>query len=674
MPHSPLQLAAQRTASAVLRRLRRYQDRLTAPDPFAPQVAAALRSAAATRLDGSVVLVTGSSRGVGHALAEALLEAGARVVINGRDAERLERARLSLGRDDTTLLAMAADAATNAGAQRLLDQTQAHFGRIDVLINCAAIAGPVGLPGWEVTPAQFEAVQRANLDGPFLMARAALARMLADGRGGRIINVSSGAGRLAAPGVAPYVASKFGLEGLTHALALDAWPHGVAVCAIELPTLRTEMAHAVVRFEDREQLPPPQTVAPAFLALLRAPAGQVSDRVFAAWRLAADAEAELALARPLASFARFAFEPPRCNGQPLRRGDPGVQAFDRAENPLGMPGTVRRLLQQESLSADYSRYPSERQGALRSALAARLKLPEDDFCFGAGSAELVERCVRTFVAPGDKVVCNDPSWFMFDRWAAMAEAQVHRVPVLPGSGDAPFDHHLQALAAAVDARTRLVYLVSPGNPLGQVLQRRAFEDFLAAVPPHVPVVVDEAYIEFADDPQALRCHELVPHTDRLLIGLRTFSKFYGLAGLRVGYAFGTQAAMRLLGRLEQLFCVGALSERAALAALEDEVHAQATRHLVASEKSRMRARLAAAGLAAVPSQTHFMLVECPLPAAQAELLWQAFLSRGLLLPRGIVNDRWLLLPVLQRADNDRHLDILLDFAARGQRAREAQAA
>jgi hypothetical protein len=138
--------------------------------------------------------------------------------------------------------------------------------------------------------------------------------------------------------------------------------------------------------------------------------------------------------------------------------------------------------------------------------------------------------------------------------------------------------------------------------------------------------------------------------------------FYGLAGLRIGYAFATPRAMRLLERLEHLFCISSLAEAAAVAALEDEAHASATHELLRTEKARMTRVLGEGGLACVPSEVHFMLVQCPTAPADAEHVWAAFIDAGIIVPMGLMYDRYLMLPVLTPAQNDRHMQILLDLA------------
>jgi histidinol-phosphate aminotransferase len=657
--------AGTRVAAALLRRGRRYWRRLTAPDEFSAKVLEVKKLAERMDLEGRVIAVTGASRGVGLALATAFAQAGARVVINGRDPGRLRSAAEGVNRAGARfpVTAIQADVSSADGARCMIAETLAGHGRIDVLINNAAMAGPLGAKPWDIQPAVWSEVVAADLNGPFFCAREAMRWMVPAKAGGRIINVSSGAGRMAASGMAAYVASKFGLEGMTRALALDAEGTGVVVCAVELGSLRTDMARALVNWEEHLLLPPPETVVPVFLHALSAPPGQVHGRILASWRYEKDAEAEAALAGPLAALPKFAFPHFQHNGRPVLRTTPGLRAFDRAENPLGTPPKAREVLAAAGL--DFSRYPDPEYPRLRRALADHLGLPPECFTFGSGSAELVERCVRIFAGPGEEVLSNDPTWFMFDRYCAIAEVQPRKISSTRRTPDGPFDHNLDAMARAVTARTRLVYLVNPSNPLGNGIRKDDFARFLEEIPDTLPVVVDEAYLEFSDSTDILRAHEIVNRTDRLVIGLRTFSKFYGLAGLRIGYAFGSARAMALFSRLENLFSISSVGQEAAIAALADTEHARATHELLRTEKAHIGRVLSGAGLQALPSEVHFLQVQAPVPAAQADRLWSAFVEAGVIFPRGIFCDRFMLFPVLKRADNDRHLQILLALADAG---------
>jgi histidinol-phosphate aminotransferase len=180
--------------------------------------------------------------------------------------------------------------------------------------------------------------------------------------------------------------------------------------------------------------------------------------------------------------------------------------------------------------------------------------------------------------------------------------------------------------------------------------------FLEQIPPHIPVVVDEAYLEFSTRAETLRSNEIILKTDRRVIGLRTFSKFYALAGLRIGYGFAAPDTLCLFNRLEPLFVLSPLAERAAVEALGDEEHAVRTLENVKHQSAYIRGRLEEGGLRYITSEIHMMLVECP---ASQEKVQEAFETQGIFLPKGLIFDRYILFPITLPEQNKRNLDILL---------------
>jgi len=548
-----------------------------------------------------------------------------------------------------------ADLSTEAGARRLLEGALAAYGRVDLLVNNAGASGPPLKKAWELEGDEWRAVLDLNLTGAFLCSKLFTAWMTEHGVAGRVINVSSGAAQNPIPGMIAYAVSKSALESLTRAFALDAGRGGVAFVALELGTLQTGLSRPYVSWEDFQLLPPPGVAVPLFLHAAIAPAEEINGRTLAAWRFARDPGAEGVLSGPLALLDRVSFSAPQRNGREVRRGDPSVTMLDRAENARGMPGRVKELLARVPATLDLSRYPDGECSELRAALSRRLGLAEACFTFGTGGSELVERTVRTFAGPGDEVLSNQPTWFMFPRFCAAHGVALRTVPVVRRERDGIYDHNLEGIARAVRPGTRMIYLVSPSNPLGNGIDCDDFLRFLERVPPHLPVIVDEAYREFSSRPETLSAHEVVMRTDRRVIGLRTFSKFYGLAGLRLGYAFAAPDTMRLFNRLENPFTIPDLSQAVAVAALEDEEHARRVREGFDRERRRIQERLAQRGLEFVPSETHFMLVEAP---AEQEKIFAAFEKHDIFVPRGLVFDRYIFFPIAGPEQNDRNLDIL----------------
>jgi histidinol-phosphate aminotransferase len=293
------------------------------------------------------------------------------------------------------------------------------------------------------------------------------------------------------------------------------------------------------------------------------------------------------------------------------------------ENPLGpSPAVVEAL---RALPVDQLfRYPDPLGLALRRALAERLAVTPDMVVLGNGSHELLMLLAQCFAAPGDEVVFSEFGFAVFPIGTAAVGATPVRVPALPRSGRAPRGHDLAALAGAVSSRARLLFVANPNNPTGTWFSRAELQAFLRAVDPAVPVVVDEAYHEYVDDPAVGSALSLLGEFPNLVV-TRTFSKGYGLAGLRVGYAVASPSTIDVLNRLRESFNVNAVALELARIALSDDAHLERGRAFNRAERERLAAALAARGLFVHPSMTNFVLVDFDRPAAPIEARW---LSRG----------------------------------------------
>jgi histidinol-phosphate aminotransferase len=269
------------------------------------------------------------------------------------------------------------------------------------------------------------------------------------------------------------------------------------------------------------------------------------------------------------------------------------------ENPLGPSPKALAALQ--SVIADIHRYPDGNCYHLRKALARKLRVSPESLVFGNGSNEIIELIVRTFLHAGEEAVMADQAFVIY---RMLVQAQGGRGIIVPLRN---FTHDLEAMADAITPATRLVFLANPNNPTGTIVFRDQWQDFLAAVPRDVVIVMDEAYAEYVDDPRYPDGLADVGG-DHLLIVLRTFSKIYGLAGLRVGYGVAHPAIIDLLNRLRAPFNVNTLAQVAALAALDDDEHVERTRAVNREGMAYLGAAFAELGLECVPSWANFILV------------------------------------------------------------------
>jgi len=320
------------------------------------------------------------------------------------------------------------------------------------------------------------------------------------------------------------------------------------------------------------------------------------------------------------------------------------------ENPIGP--SPRALQAITKAMHESHRYPDAAAWALREKLAERLGVPMTELIHGNGSSEVLDLAVRTFVGPGQHVVFADPSFVMYRALCLAAGAAFTAVPLRD------LTHDLDAMAAAVRPETRLMLIANPNNPTGTHVGRAALERLLRDVHPEVTVVMDEAYIEYADAPDFPDSLKLRHLRERLIIA-RTFSKIYGLAAQRVGYGVGPATLIDYMNRVRPPFNVATLGQVAALAALDDEAHVRTSRELNGAGRAGLSSALAGLGLTVAPSQANFVYVDFGRPARP---IYDALLRRGVIV-RPVPAPTALRITVGLPAENDRFLAALREALA-----------
>jgi histidinol-phosphate aminotransferase len=278
----------------------------------------------------------------------------------------------------------------------------------------------------------------------------------------------------------------------------------------------------------------------------------------------------------------------------------------------------------EALST-LNRYPDVYGAALAQAIAARTAVAANRIVFGCGSEELIFAVAAISLTPGDGVVVPAPGFPAFSMAARMRGARVLRAPLDPGGAN---DAH--ALIEAIDDRTKLLFCCTPNPPSGGMMTAAAVEAAVHGIPDHVILVLDEAYCEFARHAGGPDLLEIVRRRTGNWVLLRTFSKAYGLAGARIGYALcGSEAIADALRKAKLQYGASLLGQTAALAALSDEDHLDRTIAAIAEERSRLSAGLCDLGLVPWPTAANFVSARMPMPAkdAMAELRRSGILVR-----------------------------------------------
>lgn len=294
------------------------------------------------------------------------------------------------------------------------------------------------------------------------------------------------------------------------------------------------------------------------------------------------------------------------------------------ENPLGpSPAAVEAV---RGSVGDMARYPDGNGFELKAAIAHRYGVSLSGITLGNGSNDILEIIARAFLMPGLEAVFSQHAFAVYPIVTQATGATARVAPAHDGTRGPRYGHDLEAMAAAVTDKTRLVFIANPNNPTGTWLARAELEAFLEGLPQQVVVVLDEAYVEYVTE---VDYPDSVPWLARFpnLILTRTFSKAYGLAGLRVGFALSNSQLADILNRVRQPFNVNILAMVAATVALTDRAHLEESLKLNQSGMQQWIAATAELGLDTIPSVGNFLCVDVGRPAAA---VYEALLREGVI--------------------------------------------
>ncbi|WP_236588014.1 histidinol-phosphate transaminase [Tumebacillus amylolyticus] len=293
------------------------------------------------------------------------------------------------------------------------------------------------------------------------------------------------------------------------------------------------------------------------------------------------------------------------------------------ENPVG----PSKKAQEAILTAlgSLHRYPDGGAVDLKAALAAKYSIPTGQILVGNGSDECIKMISETFLNPGDEVVVPSPSFSQYWFGTQVMAGTSVQVPLLDG-----FQYDLDAMLAAVTDKTKLLYLCSPNNPTGTYIRKDELRHFLDQVPSHVLVILDEAYIEYATADDVASGIDFLKEGYNVLV-MRTFSKMYALAALRIGYVFCREEIATEINRVREPFNVNTLAQVAAVAALGDEEHVETSRALNSSGYEQLTKGLEALGFSHIPTQANFLIFDTKLNDKE---LFQLLLEKGIIARSG----------------------------------------
>lgn len=289
------------------------------------------------------------------------------------------------------------------------------------------------------------------------------------------------------------------------------------------------------------------------------------------------------------------------------------------ENPLGpSPRAVEAI--RVALNT-VNRYPDGNGYYLRKKISEKMRVPFECIVLGNGSNEIIEMITKAFTQDGDNVIVSQPSFLIYKIAAQTLGVEVRPVPLND------FRVDLDSMASKVDDMTKVIFVNNPNNPTGTIISSDDLERFLGSIPRDVIVVLDEAYIEFVTDDACPQGIDYINQRGPWIVSMRTFSKAYGLAGLRVGYGVSAANITDLLNRVRQPFNVNLLAQVGALAALDDDDFFTKTRNLVWEQREVLYKGVERLGLSYIPSETNFFLIKLPIPV---RIVYEKLLRKGVI--------------------------------------------
>lgn len=301
-------------------------------------------------------------------------------------------------------------------------------------------------------------------------------------------------------------------------------------------------------------------------------------------------------------------------------GCPYLFRLNNNENPLGPPPGAKEIIKRFP-PVKASLYPSGDAYFVRNRLASKFGLHPDQFLFGNGANEVIAFVIKAFCQEGDNIITADKTFAVYEWVAEFSGFKAKLIPLKE------FTYDDEAMLKAVDARTKAIFVCNPNNPTGTYWDRDKMRRFLDGIQGRQIVVIDEAYLEFVDEPDYPNGMDLLEEYPNIVV-FRTFSKMYGLAGLRIGYLAGCREVVDVIRRTCIVYSVNTVAQDAVMAALDDDEHVLKTRALMKAEKGYLISELQGLDLEVHADQGCFVMIRLPMSDT---LAYRKLMAKGVMI-------------------------------------------
>ncbi|ERJ11657.1 histidinol-phosphate transaminase [Haloplasma contractile] len=319
------------------------------------------------------------------------------------------------------------------------------------------------------------------------------------------------------------------------------------------------------------------------------------------------------------------------------------------ENPFGSSKTISKVLY-DSLT-NLHVYPDGSCTLLKQTLSKFHNIDYDQIIVGNGSDEIIDFAIQMMVQPGDEVIMANPSFIKYDLTVKKSEGKSVKVSL-----NDQYNHDLDQMIQKITDKTKVIFICSPNNPTGTLVNNEDLSKFIERVPSHILIVIDGAYYEYVTNLDQLYSINHVIQKDNVLL-LRTFSKIYGLASLRVGYGIANKALIAMLDRVRGPFNVNALAQKGAEAALSDQNHVKRSKELNELGKHYLYKQLEEYGFSYIPTEGNFIMIQLDI---DSDSVYKRMLANGIIIRSGnkLGMPNWIRVTIGKMDDNEKFISIL----------------
>jgi len=571
-------------------------------------------------LDNKVILITGSTKGIGYELAKTLVKYNCKIVINGRNKKSVNKVVKELEKTSDNILGIPGDISIEKDVDRIFDKTIEHFKTIDILINNAAIIkGKKDLSGKDFK--DWKSEMDVNINGVYLMAQKVIKFMRSKGNKGRIINVSSHAAKLKDTNVrsGSHILSKSFIEKMSEILADENYRYRISITTIRIDEDISTSSLNFLPFEIPKNITSlkklssidsffaskPSKIIPVFLYAMKAPFYEVSGKLISTSSYLNNPELSKIVPAQKLLLNDKLYNSVRLTKNINYNKNPNIKLLVK-QNPIGYSPEVEKLIKNKKFKFNYLNNPAINKYSLSKIVTKDLKLQKNNISFFRSEIEALRKIIDLFITNYGEIIVIYPS--CANVFIICNERKITpKYTVLKEVSKGELQPNFYYIIKYITSKTKLIYLSSPNTVTGHSIRTKDFEDFLGKIPKNIPILIDQRYVEFSENK---KCLNPLKYLDQNVISLRSFNNFYAIQNLEIAYILAKKDICELLNKSQVLDNqIDDFNERLAILAYKDMKHNNKVRKYIRKEKERLYKILKDRNINFFPSETNYFLVE-----------------------------------------------------------------